>query len=313
MSVVPIRKDFRNLQPEDIAPLFLMFKRASGISQRTLLDYKRALALFFSRFPDGLDFPRERTQEFLGAYENPCSFNVYFAYLKTFWDWTIAEGYFRGDRHPLAGLKKRRPRGRIVQLTEGEVSRLLEQPDRKTFCGLRDYAGILLAVDTGIRPGEMLALLPEDFQPARGEIVIRAEYAKTRTGRTLPISTPTLEAITRLLAVRPAEWGSAPIFCSQDGGQYHVQPWTKRVAAYGEKCGLKISAYHLRHAAALLFLRRGGGAFALQNLLGHSTMTMTRTYVNLTQEDTRREHAAAGVILHLVGEKEIPKKRLGKL
>ncbi|NLK19036.1 MAG: hypothetical protein GX310_04535, partial [Synergistaceae bacterium] len=99
MSVVPIRKEYHNLQSEDVIPLFLAFKRASGLSPRTQRDYKSVLSLFFSRHPDGMDRPREATMEFLGCYENPNTYNIKFQNLKVFWDWTIEEGLFRGDRH----------------------------------------------------------------------------------------------------------------------------------------------------------------------------------------------------------------------
>lgn len=309
MSVVPIRKEFRNLQPADVVPLFLMFKKASGLSPRTLSDYRKTLDLFFRRYPDGLDFPRERTMAFLAGYQNPSSYNIRFAYLKCFWDWTIEEGIFRGDRHPLAGLKKRRPQGRVVQLSEGEVARLLKQPDRKTFCGLRDYAAMLLQIDCAIRPGEALQLMPEDFNPERGEISIPASVAKTRVSRTLPVSQPTIEAITRLLAVQPEEWGEVPIFTTCDGRAYRVIEYSRRVRMYGEACGLKITSYGLRHAAAILMLRKGVNSFVLQNIMGHTSPAMTRHYLALTSEDAKREHKAAGVILSIVGAEEPRKNR----
>ena len=313
MSTVPIRKEFRNLQPRDIVPLFLTFKRASGISPRTQKDYEKALSLFFSRFPDALDYPRERTMEFLSGYENPSTYNLHFAYLKVFWDWTMSEGYFRGDRHPLDGLKKRKPRGRIVQLEEKEVHALLQQPDKNTYAGFRDYCLLLLQIDTGIRPGEALQLMSDDFHREKGEVIVRAEVAKTRTPRILPLAFPTVAAIGKLLSSRPEGWEESPIFAGETGEPLQETSWSRRVAAYGKKCGLTITAYHLRHAAALLLLRKGADAFTVQNILGHSTMTMTRTYVNLTTEDTRRGHGKAGVLLSILG-KEAPKnQRVRKL
>lgn len=313
MCAIPIRKEYRNLQPDDIVPLFLTYKKATGIAPRTYLDYERLLSLFFSRFPDALDFPRERTMGFLSAYENPSSYNIYFAYLKTFWDWTIREGYFRGNRHPLDGLKKRKPRGRIVQLEEKEVHALLQQPDKSTYAGFRDYCLLCLSIDTGIRPGEALRLMPDDFSPVKGEVLIRAENAKTRTPRVLPLASPTIAAISRLLITRPESWTNAPVFANETGGNLQVMSWSRRVSAYGKKCGLAITAYHLRHAAALLLLRRGADAFTVQNILGHTSMTMTRHYVNLTNEDTKRGHGKAGVILSILG-KEAPKnQRVRKL
>ncbi|MBE3581737.1 MAG: tyrosine-type recombinase/integrase [Thermoanaerobacteraceae bacterium] len=42
------------------------------------------------------------------------------------------------------------------------MQKLLKQPNRKTCVGLRDYCMILLQLDTGIRPSEMVQLLPGD-------------------------------------------------------------------------------------------------------------------------------------------------------
>lgn len=313
MCAVSIRKEYRNLRPEDIVPLFLTFKRASGLSTRTQNDYRKTLSLFFSRFPDALDLPRERTMEFLSRYENPSTYNLHFAYLKVFWDWTAREGYFRGERHPLDGLKKRKPRGRIVQLEESEVARLLQQPDKSRYTGLRDFALLCLQVDTGIRPGEALQLMPEDFHHDKGEVVIRAEVAKTRTPRVLPLAAPTVDAIDKILAVRPITWRDAPIFATESGLPFSVAEYSRRVKSYGKKCGLDITAYHLRHAAALLLLRKGADAFTVQNILGHSTMTMTRHYINLTTEDTRRGHGKAGVILSILGTEAPKNQRVRKL
>lgn len=313
MCAIPIRKEYRELQPDDIVPLFLTYKKATGIAPRTLLDYERLLSLFFSRFPDALEFPRERTMEFLSAYENPSTYNIRFQNVKVFWDWTMREGYFRGNRHPLDGLKKRKPRGRIVQLEEKEVHALLQQPDKSTYAGFRDYCLLCLSIDTGIRPGEALRLMPDDFHPGKGEVLIRAENAKTRTPRVLPLAFPTIAAISKLLSTRPDSWTNAPIFANETGSNLQVMSWSRRVKSYGKKCGLDITAYHLRHAAALLLLRRGADAFTVQNILGHTSMQMTRHYVNLTNEDTRKGHGKAGVILSILGNDAPKNQRVRKL
>ena len=311
MTVVPIFKELWNLRPEDILPSFILYKRAEGLADRTILDYKQRLGLFFLRFPDALEFPRERTLEFLSGYKSPCTYNLYYAYLKVFWDWTQAEGYFKGDRHPLDGLKKRKPGGRIVQLSEKDIAKLLSQPDRNVYTGLRDYTLICLSIDTGIRPGEALQLMPEDFSHEKREILIRAEISKTRVSRVIPLSDPTVQAIQKLLTVRP--WKNAPIFATETGTPYSVQSWSRRVKAYGKKCGLNITAYHLRHASALLLLRRGADAFTVQNMLGHSNMTMTRHYIDLTMQDVRRGHDNAGVMLSILGQESSKPVRMRKI
>ena len=311
MCAIPIFKEYWNLKPEDIVPQFILFKQASGLSDRTIKDYRKMLKLFFLRFPDALDYPRERTLQFLSTYKHPGSYNINFAYLKVFWDWTQAEGFFKGDRHPLDGLHKRKHQGRIVQLTEKNIADVLSQPDKSRYTGLRDYCLICLQIDTGIRPGEALQLMPSDFSHEKKEVIIRAEVAKTRVSRVLPLSDPTVQAIQKLLTVRP--WKNAPIFATETGTPYSVRSWSRRLNAYGKKCGLSITAYHLRHASALLLLRRGADAFTVQNMLGHSNMTITRHYIALTMQDVRRGHDNAGVLLSILGQESSKPQRMRKI
>lgn len=280
---------------------FISYKKASGLSPRTLDDYSVILAHFFKLHPDGVKMPRQSCLEYLARYENPCSYNLRFAYLKCFWDWCIHDGVITVEKHPLDGLKKRKPQGRIIQLEESEVSKLLKQADISTYAGLRDYALMCLSIDTGIRPYEALQLMPDDFRADRQEITVRREIAKTRQPRTLPLSTPTTKKISDLLKARPKAWGNVNIFCSETGTELTVSTWSKRVLAYSQKAGItRVTAYSLRHTAALLLLRHGADAFTVQKLLGHADMQMTRNYVNLTCEDTRRNHAKAGVISSLL-------------
>jgi len=57
--------------------------------------------------------------------------------------------------------------------------------------------------------------------------------------------------------------------------------------------GKRLSPHTLRHAAATDFLRNGGDAFALQKLLGHSSLTVTRMYVDLVATDLQDAHKRA--------------------
>ena len=143
------------------------------------------------------------------------------------------------------------------------------------------------------------------------EIIIRAEIAKTRVSRVLPLSDPTVQTIQKLLTVRP--WENAPIFATETGTPYSVRSCSRRLNAYGKKCGLSITAYHLRHASALLLLRRGADAFTVQNMLGHSTLQMTKHYLALTWEDTRKGHTQAGVMLSILGQESSKPVRIRKI
>lgn len=66
-----------------------------------------------------------------------------------------------GKSRNTVSLKNRRKNdGRPRSVDAETVKALLGLPDRTTYADIRDFAMILLQLDTGIRPGEALQLLP---------------------------------------------------------------------------------------------------------------------------------------------------------
>lgn len=291
---------------------FLTWKKTQGLADQTREDYDKHVRLFFKRFPNAWTSSEELKKS---AYAHlaeediaPPTFNNRLVYLRTFLNWCVKEGYI--SENPIAGIKKRKDEGRVVNIDAEILRELMELPDQKTFAGLRDYALILLTLDTGIRPKEALSLVPVDFNPQALEIYITAKVAKTRVSRTLPISDHTAKAIKRVLAVRLAEWGpDVPIFCTWDGGRMTRHTWGDRIEMYSKKLGVHIRPYDLRHAFALEFLRGGASAFALQRTLGHADMKMTQRYVALLDDDLKADHTKASPLNRLI----IEKKRIRKL
>ncbi|WP_275591180.1 tyrosine-type recombinase/integrase [Paenibacillus sp. 19GGS1-52] len=175
---------------------------------------------------------------------------------------------------------------------------------------MRDFALILLTLDTGIRPKEALSLRIPDFNANSQEIYITSEKAKTRVSRTLPISIPTIKAIQQLINVRPDIWSSsAPIFCTLEGKALNRHTWGDRLERYSKELGVHIRPYDLRHTFALEYIRNGANALILQKTLDHSDLTMTKRYVALTLNDLKDEHIKASPISKLLPET----KRLGNL
>jgi integrase/recombinase XerD len=54
--------------------------------------------------------------------------------------------------------------------------------------------------------------------------------------------------------------------------------------------GVRFSFHTLRHTFAVNYIRNGGDMFRLQRVLGHSTLEMTRKYVNLQTSDLQAVH-----------------------
>jgi integrase/recombinase XerD len=80
----------------------------------------------------------------------------------------------------------------------------------------------------------------------------------------------------------------------------------KLLLRYGRAAGIegvRISPHTLRHTFAVLYIRNGGDSFSLQEILGHSTLEMTRRYVNLASRDVAEQHKKFSPMDALLGKK----------
>ncbi|GFN30436.1 tyrosine-type recombinase/integrase [Paenibacillus xylaniclasticus] len=278
---------------------FLNWKKANGISDQTILDYTTHVNLLFKRFPsakDSYELLQQSVYEHLGQEKiKPATYNNRLVYLRSFFEWCVEQEVL--SENPLAKFKKHKDEGKVVNIDENVLTDLIQLPNKNTYAGLRDYALFLVFLDCGIRPKEAFSLMESDFNSKSCELFVDKEKAKTRMSRTLHITPQTSKAIDDMLAVRPKEWkAKAPLFCTYEGNAMNRHSWGDRVEMYCKKLGTKFHPYALRHAFSIMFLRGKGNAFALQMMLGHVDMTMTKRYVRLTTGDVKEQHAMASPV-----------------
>lgn len=291
---------------------YLLWKKAEGRSGRTVKDYYYHITHFIKVYPDARIDDYNALKRCVVAYmaedAKPAYYNNKLVYLKTFFTWCVNESILPDN--PLKSFKRRKADSRIVDVTSQNLKKLLNIPNQKTYTGLRDYALLLLQLDTGIRPKEALSLQINDVNIRSLEVYVKAENAKTKIARTLPISPITAKALQKLIIVRPKDWGEEiPVFCTYEGRKWSVNGWYKQLSAHGKKLGIVVYPYQLRHTFALEFLRNGGNSFALQKTMGHADLNMTRRYVALADEDVKEEHIKASPVSNLIE----PKKRIVKI
>lgn len=280
---------------------FLLFKGASGASKRTLEDYAYHLNRFLKRFPCLTDYRalEKAILEYFSEKAAPATRNTRLKCLRAFLNWCVSQGYLPGN--PTAGLKRAKEDLEAVRHVPLEhLKKLLDQPDKRTYTGLRDYCLLLVQIDTGARPGELFQVKVSDLNLEARELYIRPEVAKTRVGRTLILSPFTAEALARFLRVRPAWWPpDVPLFATEEGRSLSRQHWARRVKQYCQRAGVNVTPYGLRHSFALEFLKGGGDPFSLQRILGHADLSMTRRYVRLAQQDIKEVHEKASPVTRL--------------
>jgi len=163
-----------------------------------------------------------------------------------------------------------------------EVKRLLSVIDT-----IRDRAMILVLLRTGMRIGELLNTLVEEVNLTERRIAIY-EAEKTRIGRVVYLSDDALVALRAWLRERRTH--TAFLFYGQGRHRLTYPAARAMFNKYLDRAGLSHRGYSLhclRHTFATELLNAGMRLECLQQLLGHSSIEITRRYARLT--DTTRE------------------------
>lgn len=227
--------------------------------------------------------------------------------LSALWSWAVKFGYAR--EHVVRLVEPAKPEQReIIPFTEDDVRRILDaltysrgydRPGKKrTRHKLKDAdrnrAIILLLLDTGMRASEIcgLKILEVDL---RNRYVI--PFGKGDKERKLPFSARTGQVLFKYLASRKDERASAPLFTTESGRPLDRVQLLKLLTTAGERAGVSnVHPHRFRHTFAIQFLRNGGDAYTLQELLGHTTMEMVKTYLRIAQIDLDRNHRIASPV-----------------
>jgi len=164
------------------------------------------------------------------------------------------------------------------------------------WIGARDAALITLLYAAGLRISEALALKGAD-RPLPDMLRVSGKGAKQRL---VPILAAAREAVERYANLCPYALASdAPLFRAARGGPMTARMAQAVMAGLRVRLGLPSSAtpHALRHAFATHLLTNGGDLRAIQDLLGHESLSTTQRYTSVeTQkilQSYRRAHPRA--------------------
>ena len=145
------------------------------------------------------------------------------------------------------------------------------------WIGLRDWAILLLLYGAGLRIGEAMAL-PGAILPLGETLVVTGKRAKTRIVPLLPQVRDAIDAYSTALPWPVAR--DAPLFRGAKGGPLSAGVVRKSVQAARGRLGLgdRTTPHALRHSFATHLLGRGADLRALQELLGHASLSSTQIY-----------------------------------
>jgi site-specific recombinase XerD len=183
-------------------------------------------------------------------------------------------------------------------LSAGEAGRLLDSIPAGSPLELRDRAIFELAYSSGLRAEELISLSLGDVDHDAEQVRVEGKGRKTRV---VPVGEPAMAALRSYLergrpalavpggAGREAE----PLFLSRSGRRLstsdvrrRMRRWTLRAGTGGEA-----SPHSLRHSFATHLLDGGADLRAIQEMLGHASVSSTQIYTRVESARLRSAYA----------------------
>lgn len=265
---------------------------------------------------------------------SPTTINRIFATVSSFYEYLMLAGLLENQGNPvqkvpdpalarvperhrpfMGNASRQQPIRRAVRvktvqrlprpMEEQQVRQLLDSLSRR-----RDKAMLLLMLQGGLRPGEVLNLHLEDIQYGRKRIVIRFRTdhpkgvrTKSRTERVVDLHEPeTLNVLNQyVMQERPVETTTGLVFVVGGKGKRRCEPLSyhalvKLFARHCERLGIRqawITPHALRHTHATRMWEGGMRELTLQKRLGHASPESTRIYTRVSEAQVVAEYRQA--------------------
>lgn len=171
-------------------------------------------------------------------------------------------------------------------LTVDDMFRLLDTIKPIGVLGLRNKAIIETLYSSGVRVSELAGLNVGDVDTGSGLIRVLGKGGKERI---VPIGTKAIDAIGAYRDVLIQEVGigrevDGAMFLNKDNGRLTTRSISRVVDKLARACGLAVpvSPHALRHSFATHLLDGGADLRAVQELLGHSSLSTTQRYTHVS-------------------------------
>ena len=184
--------------------------------------------------------------------------------------------------NPSVGLRAPKTKKSLPQaLSPDEAARLMEIPGDDALA-VRDKAIFELFYSSGLRLSELTGLAPADINFGDATVRVTGKGNKTRI---VPVGSHALNAVQKWLKEREplVEAGGAALFVSRNGTRLTPRAIQYRCKQWALKLGLNsdVHPHVLRHSFASHVLQSSGDLRAVQEMLGHASISTTQIYTHL--------------------------------
>ncbi len=184
---------------------------------------------------------------------------------------------------PCAGLKAPRSRRRLPSALSPDEAVQLVAIDGADPLAVRDRALFELAYSSGLRLSELSGLDVGSIDLATGEVRVWGKGSKERI---VPVGAPARDAIRAWLQLRGSLLVKEPsaLFLSRSGRRLGPRAIERRLSYWAAKRGLNqhVHPHMLRHSFASHLLQSSGDLRAVQEMLGHASLSTTQKYTQVS-------------------------------
>jgi integrase/recombinase XerC len=205
----------------------------------------------------------------------------------------LARDHGYGD-NPCLGIRAPKAAKRLPHaLSPDEASRLLDAKADGALA-VRDKAMFELFYSSGLRLSELTGLAPADVSYAEGTVRVTGKGSKTRI---VPVGAQALEALSAWVKTRAdiSRLAVDALFVSRLGQRLTPRSVQQRLKAWALKRGLatNVHPHVLRHSFASHVLQSSGDLRAVQEMLGHASISTTQVYTHLDFQHLAKVYDAA--------------------
>ena len=276
---------------------FIMEKEVvKNLSKATTENYKTTFRIFM----EFCDYDEETTTnevkladiyKWIGTMNlegyKPTTINHYLRDVRAFLYWCMDadRGYIEKP------FKVQMVEGQEEQLklfSDEEIEKLLEKPKRNaSFVEWRTWAITNWVLGTGNRAATICDVKLSDINYAKREIILG--HTKNKKAQIIPLSSSLETVLKEYIRMfrREADYDGY-LFCNIGEDKLTTNALRQ---AFGKYCADRevehTNIHGLRHNFAKGWVQNNGNMFALQKILGHSSLDMTRKYVRLFSEDIK--------------------------
>ena len=197
--------------------------------------------------------------------------------------------------NPVLGIrapKAARPLPKALSVESAQ--QLLASSEENSLLEKRDLAMFELLYSSGLRLGELVALNVGDgrLDLRQGEVTVTGKGSKTRT---VPIGAKAREAISTWLSGRRAAPAERALFTGARGRRISPRVVEARLRLWARRRGLRepVHPHMLRHSFATHVLQSSQDLRAVQEMLGHASISTTQVYTHLDYQALAKVYDAA--------------------